>query len=168
MAKQRLTDSDALLIVDVQRDFCPGGALAIEGGDEVVAVLNRWIEEAIGVGAKIVFSRDWHPPDHMSFESQGGQWPSHCVGDTKGAARQRRSSWASENASGERTRSGCPRGRNGNQMLCVSHGRPNQRWPRNALPVGAAPIRSELSNAARIPTKAPKRCLEPKPIDGAR
>jgi len=77
---------DALLVIDVQVDFCPGGALAIEGGDEIIPVLNRWIAEADGAGVPIFATRDWHPPDHVSFESRGGQWPAHCVKGTAGAS----------------------------------------------------------------------------------
>jgi len=76
---------DALVVVDVQKDFCPGGKLAIENGDEVVGVLNRWLVTAVEAGAAIVVSRDWHPPGHISFEEQGGTWPSHCVRHTEGA-----------------------------------------------------------------------------------
>ena len=81
-----LRPSDALLIVDVQQDFCPGGALAVPDGDAVVPVLNRWIDAAQAAGAAVFASRDWHPPDHMSFQDQGGPWPSHCVAETPGAS----------------------------------------------------------------------------------
>ena len=81
-----LRPSDALLIVDVQQDFCPGGALAVPDGDAVVPILNAWIEAARGAGVTIFASRDWHPPDHVSFQPQGGPWPSHCVAETPGAA----------------------------------------------------------------------------------
>jgi nicotinamidase/pyrazinamidase len=76
---------DALLIVDVQIDFCPGGALPIEGGDEVVPVLNRCIEAALAKDVPIYASRDWHPAGHTSFGERGGRWPPHCVQDTEGA-----------------------------------------------------------------------------------
>jgi len=82
----KLNSSDALVIADVQNDFCPGGALPVPEGDRVVPVLNRWIEQARRAGAMIVASRDWHPPDHVSFAAQGGPWPMHCVRDTPGAA----------------------------------------------------------------------------------
>lgn len=85
-ALPKLSQDDALVIVDVQMDFCPGGALGVPDGDRVVPVLNRWIEAARRGGAVIVASRDWHPPDHMSFAAQGGPWPVHCVRDTPGAA----------------------------------------------------------------------------------
>lgn len=74
-----------MVVVDIQKDFCPGGALAVPAGGEVVPVLNRWIEQAEHVGATVVITRDWHPPDHCSFKTQGGPWPVHCVQDTPGA-----------------------------------------------------------------------------------
>ncbi len=79
------SDADALILVDVQRDFCPGGSLPIANGNEIVPVLNRWIETARLAGIPIFASRDWHPPEHMSFVAQGGPWPEHCVRDTPGA-----------------------------------------------------------------------------------
>ncbi len=81
----RLNAQDALIIVDVQNDFCPGGLLAVPGGDEVVPVLNRWIERARQGSAMIVASRDWHPPHHVSFKERGGRWPEHCVQGSPGA-----------------------------------------------------------------------------------
>jgi len=69
-------------VVDVQRDFCPGGALAVPHGDKVVPVLARWL--ALDDVFKVL-TRDWHPPDHSSFKAQGGPWPPHCVRDTPGA-----------------------------------------------------------------------------------
>jgi len=83
---ERLREGDALLVVDVQNDFCPGGALPIPGGDEVVPVLNRWIAAAHAQGRPIYLSRDWHPLHHPSFSAAGGDWPVHCVQDTPGAA----------------------------------------------------------------------------------
>jgi nicotinamidase/pyrazinamidase len=80
-----LKPTDALVIVDVQNDFCPGGSLPIDDGDAVVPVINRWIRAAQKSGAKIVASRDWHPPNHASFRKSGGPWPSHCVQGTTGA-----------------------------------------------------------------------------------
>ncbi len=77
---------DALLIVDVQPDFCPGGALPIERGDEVVPVLNRAIAAARVAGVPVYASRDWHPRGHLSFAERGGPWPPHCIQDTPGAA----------------------------------------------------------------------------------
>jgi len=75
--------TDALLLVDVQRDFCPGGALAVPGGDEVVPVLNEWLRIE---GLLKIATRDWHPSKHCSFKRNGGQWPEHCVQNTKGAS----------------------------------------------------------------------------------
>jgi len=80
-----LKQGDALLVVDVQNDFCPGGALAVNRGDEVVPVLNEWIARAVGAGVTVYASRDWHPPDHVSFSHRGGPWPPHCVRNTRGA-----------------------------------------------------------------------------------
>jgi len=75
----------ALVVVDMQNDFCPGGALAVQGGDKIVPVLNKYIEAFRRAGAPIIFTRDWHPQDHSSFKEQGGPWPRHCVQYTKGA-----------------------------------------------------------------------------------
>ncbi|BCX82225.1 nicotinamidase/pyrazinamidase [Methylomarinovum caldicuralii] len=80
-----LQDHDALLIVDVQKDFLPGGALPVPEGDEVVPVLNRYIERFTRRGLPVFATRDWHPPNHCSFRDQGGPWPPHCVAGTKGA-----------------------------------------------------------------------------------
>jgi nicotinamidase/pyrazinamidase len=80
-----LRRGDALLIVDVQVDFCPGGALPVAGGDAVVPILNRWIAEARRAGVPVYASRDWHPVGHVSFVSHGGEWPAHCVQGTPGA-----------------------------------------------------------------------------------
>lgn len=82
----RLSPQDALLVVDVQNDFCPGGALPVPDGDRVVPVLNRWIGRAQTDGAIIVASRDQHPQNHISFEQRGGPWPPHCIRGTQGAA----------------------------------------------------------------------------------
>ena len=78
--------NDALLIVDVQPDFCPGGALPVENGDQVIPVLNQLIEKAQSNSIPVYASRDFHPPHHCSFQKQGGLWPPHCVQDTPGAA----------------------------------------------------------------------------------
>lgn len=83
--KQRLGRDDAVLAVHVQNDFCPGGALPVPKGDEVVPVLNRWIRAAREQGARVYASRDWHPLRHPSFESEGGEWPPHCIQDSPGA-----------------------------------------------------------------------------------
>ncbi|MGM0481011.1 MAG: isochorismatase family protein [Pseudomonadota bacterium] len=76
---------DALIIVDVQNDFCPGGKLALDDGDEVVPVINRMIAQAQQADIPIFASRDWHPLQHVSFDERGGPWPPHCVQDTAGA-----------------------------------------------------------------------------------
>ncbi|MDI3281264.1 MAG: isochorismatase family protein [Bacillota bacterium] len=77
---------DALIVVDVQNDFCPGGALAVPEGDRVVPALNRWIEAFRAAGRPVAYTQDWHPAGHCSFQSQGGPWPAHCVQGTAGAA----------------------------------------------------------------------------------
>lgn len=78
-------ESSALLIVDVQKDFCPGGSLAVPGGDRVVPVLNRYIADATGRGLPVYASRDWHPEVTRHFQAYGGEWPPHCVQNTEGA-----------------------------------------------------------------------------------
>jgi nicotinamidase/pyrazinamidase len=80
-----LRAGDALLVVDVQRDFLPGGSLAVPGGDEVIAALNAYIAAFEAKRLPIFMTRDWHPADHCSFKSAGGPWPPHCVQDTAGA-----------------------------------------------------------------------------------
>lgn len=85
MPEEMLQPGDALILVDVQNDFCPGGALPIERGDEVVPILNRWIAAALAKGLPIYASRDWHPVGHMSFRERGGLWPPHCLQDSEGA-----------------------------------------------------------------------------------
>jgi nicotinamidase/pyrazinamidase len=77
--------TDALVVVDVQNDFLPGGSLAVPRGDEVVANLNRYIAEFVQRQLPIFATRDWHPANHCSFQAQGGSWPVHCVRQTKGA-----------------------------------------------------------------------------------
>jgi nicotinamidase/pyrazinamidase len=75
----------ALIVVDVQNDFCTGGTLAVPQGDEVVEPLNRQIDEFLERGAPVYKTRDWHPPKTKHFAAFGGTWPEHCVQDTKGA-----------------------------------------------------------------------------------
>jgi nicotinamidase/pyrazinamidase len=74
-----------LLVVDVQNDFLPGGALGIRGGDAIVAPLNRLLAAWRERGLPVFLSRDWHPAAHCSFAAQGGPWPEHCVAGTRGA-----------------------------------------------------------------------------------
>lgn len=81
----RLERGDALLIVDVQPDFCTGGALPVPEGERVIPILNDWVEAARLRELPIYASRDFHPPGHPSFRSEGGQWPPHCVQGTTGA-----------------------------------------------------------------------------------
>ena len=76
--------SDALLLTDIQIDFLPGGALPVAGGEETIPVLNDYIQRFETAG-NVLASRDWHPATHISFKAQGGQWPPHCVQNTKGA-----------------------------------------------------------------------------------
>src|SRR5919204_3163904 len=71
----------ALIVVDVQNDFCPGGALGVPDGDAVVEPINRLASDA----GFVIATRDWHPADHGSFAEQGGPWPVHCVAGTPGA-----------------------------------------------------------------------------------
>ena len=75
-------EHDALIVVDVQNDFCPGGALAVPEGDKVIVPLNRLLHLQ---WRTIVGTRDWHPANHHSFKAQGGPWPPHCVRETAGA-----------------------------------------------------------------------------------
>jgi nicotinamidase/pyrazinamidase len=76
---------DALIVVDVQNDFLPGGALAVPRGDEVIAPLNGYLQQFEQQQLPVFLTRDWHPPRHCSFRDQGGPWPPHCVAGTAGA-----------------------------------------------------------------------------------
>ena len=75
----------ALIVVDVQNDFCPGGTLAVPHGDEVVEPLNALVDEFLERGDPVYKSRDWHPPTTKHFAAYGGTWPVHCVQNTEGA-----------------------------------------------------------------------------------
>lgn len=77
--------SKALLVVDPQNDFMPGGSLPVPDGDSIIPVVNRLIELFNSNNAPVFISRDWHPADHCSFIGEGGKWPPHCVKDTEGA-----------------------------------------------------------------------------------
>jgi len=85
LARFSIDKKSALIVVDVQRDFCPGGALPVPEGDRVIPVLNKYVEKFERVGAPIYATRDWHPPNHASFKARGGIWPPHCVQNTEGA-----------------------------------------------------------------------------------
>lgn len=85
MKTDRITVGDALLVVDVQNDFLPGGSLAVPGSERILPVINRHIEKFRALGCPVYLTRDWHPFDHASFRNQGGPWPVHCVADTPGA-----------------------------------------------------------------------------------
>lgn len=81
----RWTSKDALLCVDLQVDFCPGGSLGVEEGNQIIPKVNRLLQKAAKENVLIVFSRDWHPSNHSSFSPHGGPWPPHCVQNTPGA-----------------------------------------------------------------------------------
>lgn len=76
---------DALLLVDVQNDFCPGGALAVPDGDRIVPIANWYARLFERRGLPVFASRDWHPAETKHFQAGGGPWPPHCVQGTKGA-----------------------------------------------------------------------------------
>ncbi len=81
----KITSTDALIIIDVQKDFCPGGALAVEDGDAIIPVINKMSP----LFKHVIVSRDWHPANHCSFGNPpafcDGSWPAHCVGGSPGA-----------------------------------------------------------------------------------
>jgi nicotinamidase/pyrazinamidase len=85
----QLTKEDALIVVDVQNDFCPGGALAVPGGDRVAAALTQVAKAFHEQGARVFATQDWHAPNHSSFKEQGGPWPAHCGQGTEGAESHR-------------------------------------------------------------------------------
>ncbi len=85
MPQISLEERSALVMVDIQLDFCAGGAIPVPNGDSVVPVLNKYLNLFLSAGALIVATRDWHPASHSSFKSNGGVWPAHCVMNTKGA-----------------------------------------------------------------------------------
>ena len=74
-----------LVVVDIQNDFCPGGALPVADGDKIIPIINKYIQFFRDHHGEIIYTRDWHPPDHSSFKAQGGSWPPHCVQETEGA-----------------------------------------------------------------------------------
>jgi nicotinamidase/pyrazinamidase len=82
---ERLAVSDAFVVVDLQRDFLPGGSLGVNGGDRVLEPINRCLDLFTERALPVFASRDWHPPQHCSFREQGGPWPAHCVAGSSGA-----------------------------------------------------------------------------------
>jgi len=85
MKSEAIEIRDALLIIDIQNDFLPGGSLAVSGSEQIIPAINRCIEKFNVRGNPIFLTRDWHPFDHWSFAGQGGPWPAHCVAGTVGA-----------------------------------------------------------------------------------
>ena len=77
---------DALVVIDVQNDFLPGGRVPVRHGDRIIEPLNRYLSAFAGRGRLIIATRDWHPPNHCSFSEQGGPWPAHCIAGGFGAA----------------------------------------------------------------------------------
>ena len=80
-----IAEHGALLVVDVQNDFLPGGALAVIEGDAIIPRLNEYIHLFFETGRPVLASRDWHPAETTHFRAQGGPWPPHCVQNTPGA-----------------------------------------------------------------------------------
>ncbi len=85
LAGDKLGPGDALIVTDMQKDFLPGGTLAVPGGEELVPLLNRCIASFLERGLPIFATRDWHPGGHCSFRERGGPWPRHCVAGSFGA-----------------------------------------------------------------------------------
>ncbi len=83
--KIALYELDALVVVDMQKDFLPGGALPVKNADTIIPTINHYIDLFVAKELPIFFTRDWHPKDHVSFEKNGGIWPEHCVAGTQGA-----------------------------------------------------------------------------------
>ena len=81
-----MLNKSALIIVDMQNDFCPGGSLAVAGANEIVPIINRYIEIFREMGSAVIASRDWHPAETGHFKKFGGLWPEHCVQGSIGAA----------------------------------------------------------------------------------
>lgn len=80
-----MLSKDGLIVVDVQNDFCPGGALAVKDGEQVVPILNGYIDQFTKAGLPIFATRDWHPAKTSHFNTGGGPWPPHCIQGSKGA-----------------------------------------------------------------------------------
>lgn len=85
LARIRITQFDALIVVDMQRDFMPGGTLPVPEADTIIPTINEYIQIFKNRGGTIVATRDWHPTNHISFTTRGGPWPPHCIQGTSGA-----------------------------------------------------------------------------------
>jgi len=83
--KVKLTARDALIVVDMQKDFMPGGALPVPEGDKIIPRINEYVKLFEKRGLPVFYTRDWHPENHISFKGHGGVWPPHCVQGTEGA-----------------------------------------------------------------------------------
>ena len=83
--QNELRSHDALIVTDIQNDFCSGGALAVQGSEEIIPILNAWIRQAVELRNPVFLTRDWHPVNHISFRDRGGPWPPHCIQNTRGA-----------------------------------------------------------------------------------
>ncbi|MFA6164624.1 MAG: isochorismatase family protein [Methylobacter sp.] len=83
--KIELDVGDALLVIDIQNDFLPVGSLAVPEGEQVIPVLNGYIDQFVKRQLPVFATRDWHPSNHCSFIQQGGPWPEHCITGSKGA-----------------------------------------------------------------------------------
>ena len=83
--KIKLNEHDALIVVDVQNGFLPGGALGVPDGDQIIPIIEKYIERFAREKGLVLCSRDWHPENHCSFKENGGPWPKHCVSNTRGA-----------------------------------------------------------------------------------
>ena len=99
--------AEALIVVDFQNDFTPGGALAVADGDEIAERVNELAADPRF--ELVIATRDWHPPDHGSFAEQGGPWPPHCVQDTEGAELHPRSTARESTSCSTRARTPAPR-----------------------------------------------------------
>ncbi len=85
MRAVNVTTHSAIIAVDIQNDFCPGGALPVPHGDDIIPVMNLYIRQFSEMGLHVYFTKDWHPLNHVSFKTAGGIWPEHCVQHTHGA-----------------------------------------------------------------------------------
>ncbi len=83
--KVGITSRSALIVVDMQKDFCEGGSLPVSGCSSIISKVNEYVEAFKARGLLVVASRDWHPPNHVSFTTAGGPWPPHCVAGSEGA-----------------------------------------------------------------------------------